>query len=327
MESPTNNNQRPVVICMPIYNDWVAAVSLLKPIDDVSGRERLMVTVLWVDDGSREPPPEGLPERYQNLESIRILRLRTNVGHQRAIALGLAYIYEHIPCSAVIVMDGDGQDSPEDIAKLLQRSRDNGGSSLVFAKRARRSESIVFRLFYRSYRLLHRLLTGLPVEVGNFSIVPSPFLERLVGLSELWNHYAAAVVKSKIPMEKVDIPRASRIQGETKMNFVGLVTHGLSAMAVFGEDIGVRLLSAATILIGFVAIALALVVSIPLFTDMSIPGWATAASGVLAIILLNCLLLSMVFIFIVLQGRSRGSFLPLRDYQYYIMDVTTFPPP
>jgi hypothetical protein len=98
-------------------------------------------------------------------------------------------------------MDGDGQDAPEDIAKLLQRSREVGESSLVFAKRARRSESIVFRFFYQYYRLLHRVLTGLLVEVGNFSIVPSPLLERLVGVSELWNHYAATVVKSKMPME------------------------------------------------------------------------------------------------------------------------------
>jgi hypothetical protein len=47
----------------------------------------------------------------------------------------------------------------------------------------------------------------------------------------------------------------------------------------------------------------------------------------LSAILLNGLLLSLVFIFIILQGRTRGGFLPLRDYQYYIMDVTTLPPP
>jgi hypothetical protein len=312
---------------MPIYNDWDAAASLLEPIDDVVGREGMMASVLWIDDGSRDRPPDRLPARYENLESVRVLKLRTNVGHQRAIALGLTYIYEHVPCGSVVVMDGDGQDSPGDIAKLIQRSHDHEGGCLVFAKRARRSESLLFRLFYQSYKILHRVLTGLPVEVGNFSIVPRPLLERLVGVSELWNHYAAAVVKSKMPVDKVDIPRTSRIRGETKMSYVGLVTHGLSAMAVFGEDIGVRLLAATSILIGLATGALALLLTIPFFSNTAVPSWATMASGVLAIILLNGLLLSLVFIFIILQGRTRGGFLPLRDYQYYIMDVMTLPPP
>jgi hypothetical protein len=46
MESLSTNSQPPVVICMPIYNDWEAALSLLKPIDGVAGREGIVFSVV-----------------------------------------------------------------------------------------------------------------------------------------------------------------------------------------------------------------------------------------------------------------------------------------
>jgi hypothetical protein len=57
----------------------------------------------------------------------------------------------------------------------------------------KRREGLVFRAGYLAFRILHRALTGRGVEVGNFSVVPFPMLARIVGISEIWNHYAAGV--------------------------------------------------------------------------------------------------------------------------------------
>ena len=46
-------------------------------------------------------------------------------------------------------------------------------------------ESVTFRLFYQLYKLAHHMLTGVKVQVGNFSILPSRFLGTLVVTSEL----------------------------------------------------------------------------------------------------------------------------------------------
>ena len=51
------------------------------------------------------------------------------------------------------------------------------------------------------------VLTGRKVEVGNFSVLPWTLLERLVGVSEIWNHYAAAVYKARFPLVQVPVPR------------------------------------------------------------------------------------------------------------------------
>ena len=88
------------------------------------------------------------------------------------------------------------------------------------------------------------MLTGERVRVGNFSAIPPSLLPRLVAVSELWNHYAAAVFKSRIPYITIPTARGVRYAGQSTMNYVALVTHGLSAMAAFGDRIGVRLLMA-----------------------------------------------------------------------------------
>src|SRR5262249_37876231 len=145
--------------------------------------------------------------------------------------------------------DGDGEDDPADVPRLVQRCREEGFEKIVFAERTRRSETLAFRAFYGLYKVVHVLLTGIRGRVGNFSVVPPARLESLVVVSELWNHYAAAAFKSRQPLCLVPTRRASRLQGRSRMNFVDLVAHGLSAISVFGETVGVRLLVLACLLI------------------------------------------------------------------------------
>src|SRR5262249_34330459 len=147
----------------------------------------------------------------------------------------------------------------------------------VFAERMKRSESLVFRFFYYLYRHLHFLLTSVRVRVGNFSAIPRQRLESLVAVSELWNHYAAAVFHSRQPYCSIPTQRAHRLSGRSSMNFVSLVAHGLSAISVYREVIGVRLLVLA-ICLALVAVAgLVTTVFLRLNTNLAIPGWATSA--------------------------------------------------
>jgi len=74
--------------------------------------------------------------------------------------MGLCMIKNEIQCEAVLVMDADGEDRPQDVIRLLNCFRENP-ESIVFAGRQKRFESISFRTRYRGYRLLHRLLAGM----------------------------------------------------------------------------------------------------------------------------------------------------------------------
>jgi uncharacterized membrane protein len=137
-------------------------------------------------------------------------------------------------------------------------------------------------------------------------------------VSELWNHYAAGVFKARIPYQTISTTRAPRLTGESHLKFVGLIAHGLSALSVHAEVIGVRLLVVAGLAAVTITSLLAGVVLVGFVTSGAIPGWATLAGGILLITLFQAIGFVILFAFVILHGRSQPSFIPVRDYAYFI---------
>jgi glycosyltransferase involved in cell wall biosynthesis len=309
---------------MPVRDDWLSASELIRSIDRAISSAACIVEILLVDDGSLQTyDSDNFQNDFSVVREIRILRLRRNLGHQRAIAIGLAHVQETTTCDAVLVMDSDGEDTAEGVLRLLNAYTDVHGTKAIFAERRRRSESLVFRSFYRLYRVLHRGLTGVSVRVGNFSILPSKDLNTLVAMSELWNHYAAAVFRSKLPLAMIPIPRGTRIAGSSRMNFVDLVSHGLSAISVFGDIVGVRLLIGSVTGFLLAGVGIVLVAIIRIFTNRAIPGWATYATGALAIIMIQFITIAASFTFFVLFSRTNLGFVPVRDYLLFVEEAVS----
>lgn len=325
-ETEPTGSDAGIVIMVPMFNDWASLRLLLDDLDATLGREGLRARVLVVDDGSTIDEDGASWGPYKAIGPVEVVGLRRNLGHQRAIAIGLPYIERNIPCRAVVLMDSDGEDAPADVPRLLARLEEEGGRKVVFAERARRSESAVFVAFYTLFRSLHFLMTGERVRVGNFSAIPRRRLSSLVVVSELWSHYAAAVFKSRQPFCAVPTARAKRLAGKPQMNFVRLVVHGLSAISVFSDVIGVRLL-VATLLLTLVALAgIAATVAIRLFTTLAVPGWATTLVGLLLVVLLQAIMFSILFIFVILGSRQMTTFLPIRDYAPFVGETRTLYP-
>jgi hypothetical protein len=218
-------------------------------------------------------------------------------------------------------MDSDGEDTPEGVQLLLQSYLASDDRKIIFAQRSRRSESFQFKVFYHIYRGGHWILTGISVRVGNFSLLPAESLSTLVAMSELWNHYAAAVFRSKLPYRMIPIARGTRIFGKSTMNFAALVSHGLSAMSVFGDIVGVRLLISSLIGSFLCCLGIMTVIMIRLFSTLAVPGWATYATGALAIIMIQCITIASSFTFFMLSNRSNLGFVPFRDYPLFLEEV------
>jgi polyisoprenyl-phosphate glycosyltransferase len=311
-----------ILILVPTYNDWDCAGAFLRELDTVFRHEGLSPEVLLVDDGSTVPMPSSLSSA--SLAAIRrldILQLRRNLGHQRAIAVGLAFLHSARPCDVVVVMDGDGEDKPSDVPRLLDRLYREQQAKIVFAERMRRSESLLFRIFYRFYRILHKLLTGVAVRVGNFSVLPYAALDTLVVVPELWNHYAAAVFKVRLPYTTVPTQRGSRLSGRSDMHFTSLVVHGLSALSVYGDVLGVRLLLMAAALGALLVLGIFLAIVIRLATTLAIPGWATYTTGILLLMLVQITIVAVLFVFTVLGARASLTFLPIRDHHFFVKRI------
>jgi hypothetical protein len=314
-----------VVVLMPVKDDWASASVLVHAVDAAVGKcqPAVCLDVLIVDDGSTESwTAEQFSRDLMCVKTVTVLSLFRNLGHQRAIAVGLVHIESAMQGDAVLVMDGDGEDTPDGVVELIQAflaSREK--RKLIFAERSRRTDGLIFKLFYRLYKGLHRVLTGIPVRVGNFSILPWDYLSSLIVFGELWNHYAAAVFRSRLPYTMIPIARGRRIAGRSHMSFVTLVMHGLSALSVFADVAGVRLLvvfAAGSVL---TAGGIVVVFAVRLFTNAAIPGWATDAAGILAILSLQLLTAAASFTVLMLTARATPPFIPRRDAPMFVREV------
>lgn len=287
---------------IPVYNDWVCLESLL----DGLKTARLIPEnplVIIVDDGSTEPPPAHLGTAIPGHGSTLLVTLNTNVGHQRAIAAGLVTAALDQSIDAVIVMDADGEDRPAD-CDALWSAHVQHPACIVVAQRKGRTESVPFRFFYRVYRMMFRSLTGQRLDFGNFSLLPKVALQRLVVMPELWNHYPATVMKSRMTLERVPLHRGQRFFGNSRMNFIGLVNHGMAGISAFADTVYARLLAWSAVAAGLLGLTIALGVAFRLTSESPLPGWFALGATAALIALIQLIAALMVVSFLGLSLRS-----------------------
>ena len=223
---------------IPVYNDWESCKLLVEAIRETSPPDFFArLTFCWVNDGSVDGAPKSL---FRVDGQDFVIELTRNVGHQKAIALGIAYVSKYFPNQAIIVMDADGEDQPQHLSGLVNAGLEH--DKIVFARRTKRHEGFIFQFFYRIYKLIFRLLTGKSIAFGNFSYIPETKSVRVAHVSEIWNHFSGGIIKSRIPYTSIPLERGRRLAGESKMNFTSLVLHGLSAVAVHADTMAVRLM-------------------------------------------------------------------------------------
>lgn len=306
-----------VAIVSPVFDDWQSFRQLVQNVDAALCDVANEVVILAVDDGSIGSFDLDSITGLEVVSEIMVVRLVTNMGHQRAIAIGLSAARELSGVNHVVVMDSDGEDRPEDLPELLAAASEE---SIVVAKRLRRSEGPTFRIFYSIYKLFFRLLTGLNIDFGNFSVVPIGYLERLTHQPDLWNHLAAGLIRSRLPITRVAVGRGHRYFGRSHMNLVSLIVHGLSAVSVFSDSAFVRLMLGSFALAGATLFGAAAILVVRLSTTWAPPGWASIVLISLAVIFLQSLVLSVGAVFLHLNGRSTPSVIPAKVAADFIGD-------
>ena len=131
------------VIVTPVYNDWQSFQFLVNELDVVSNSSTWEIEkIIAVNDGSNESI-ENI--NFKSKFPVTILNLNNNMGHQRAISVGLSYVEDELTnIDNILVMDSDGEDRPVDIDILLETLNKYGSKKIIFAKREKRSEGFIF---------------------------------------------------------------------------------------------------------------------------------------------------------------------------------------
>ncbi len=314
-----NINQYQLVVVTPVYEDVEASSRLFK---ELATQFHGDVFVVAVDDGSVKRPLEVASLENAGIDGV-VLKLRRNVGHQRAIAIGLGYASEHIqPEQRVVVMDSDGEDLPSTIPDLLLQLKEND-IDVVVAQRKSRVETLRFKAFYVVYKLFFNLMTGRVISFGNFMALKPHAVKRLVAMQELSIHVASAVLASKLRTRACPLDRGPRYAGQSKMNFVGLALHGFKALMVFAEDVLVRVGIACALItaLSVVSIMSAIILKIMGF---STPGWFSIALGILVLMLLQTGGLALMTLMLtgVVRGGTVTATIAYHDFVDQILETS-----
>lgn len=270
-----------LVIAIPVFED---RPSLERLLDELSALFGDGLFVILIDDGSvRDPIDAGQLARH-SLDGV-VLRLARNVGHQRAISVGIAFAALNPHGSDTVVMDSDGEDQPSSILEL-RAALDNDNFDGAVASRRSRQDNKTFKFGYQAYKKIFRLMTGRRIDYGNFSIFKPLAVRRLAAMHETSLHFAAAAMSSKLRLKSVPQDRGRRYAGRSKMNSLGLMLHGFRAIMVFAEDVMIRLgfLCGLAAVICIAGILLATVLKA---AALATPGWFSLALGIMILTLIQ----------------------------------------
>jgi glycosyltransferase involved in cell wall biosynthesis len=304
-------NRHSTVIVTPVFEDSEAAGHLFQELTSSLGND---IYVVAVDDGS-----VGEPLGIGSISSAGIdgavITLKRNVGHQRALAIGLSWVEQNLAdYQRVVVMDSDGEDLPSSIADLV-KPLDAGGADIVVAERRSRFETFRFRAFYFVYRGLFKLLSGQNISFGNFMALKPVALKRLVAMQELWIHLAGCVLSSKLRVVRTALDRGPRYAGKSKMNFVGLALHGFRGLMIFAEDVLVRVGMACALIASLSIVGGAAAIMLKVL-GFATPGWFSVALGILLLVFLQTGTLTLMTL--MLTGVVKGSTVSSVDYHSFV---------
>ena len=121
-------------VVVPLFNEAGNVAPLCERLDAVLSGLPLTSEVILVDDGSQDGTSEEIRELRQRYPYVRAVRFRRNFGQTAALAAG----FDHARGDLVVTLDGDLQNPPEEIPRLVAKLEE--GYDLVVGWRANRQD-------------------------------------------------------------------------------------------------------------------------------------------------------------------------------------------
>ena len=226
------------IILIPVYNDWDSLKKLLEEIHShlLKFNNTIFKFVIINDASSTPSPTLKVPPK---ISSIEIINMKKNQGHARCIAFGIKHLSQQNNFDHLILMDGDGEDRPEEIKLLIEKALKNESSSIV-AKRIKRSEGYFFQALYQIHKFITFISTGKNINFGNYSCLTKKDVDILSSKTSIWNSFSGSVKKHLSNLQAIDSTRGSRYFGDSKMSFFKLVIHSFAIISVFKNTVFLR---------------------------------------------------------------------------------------
>jgi glycosyltransferase involved in cell wall biosynthesis len=236
--------------------------------------------VITVDDGSTDETPVLLERYRREWHQLRVVRLRTNAGHQAALSAGLA----RARGAWIATIDADLQDPPETLAAMLTAARAKG-VDVVFGVREDRSTDSAFKRWSARlyYRMIRRVVGAhVPDDAGDFRLMSRATVDAVNRLPEQHRVLRLVVPALGFPGTQVPYRRDERAAGSTKYPLSRMLRLTVDSLTGFS----VAPLRLATwfglggALVTFLLLAVAVVAFL---TNRTVPGWTSTFVAVSAV--------------------------------------------
>lgn len=274
---PSRPRTRLLSLVVPVFDEAESLPALHGRLAQVLDAIDIDAEIIVVDDGSRDATPLILAEIADADERVVDVRLSRNFGHQAAVSAGL----DHARGDAVIVIDGDLQDPPELIPRMLDLWRE--GHDVVYAVRRTRQESLALRwaygLFYRLLRAVSDL--DIPLDSGDFCLMDRKVISALQHMPERARFLRGLRTFVGFRQIGLEYDRPARARGRSKYTLrklLGLAIDGIVSFSAAPLRI-VTHLGIATALTAFLLAAWVLLDA--LITQTAPRGWASTLLVVL----------------------------------------------
>jgi dolichol-phosphate mannosyltransferase len=221
---------RRISVVIPLYNEQQSLPPLLDELDAVlGGIAGGPHEIVAVDDGSTDATLATLEAAARRDPRIVIVSLSRNFGHQAAICAGL----DHASGDLVVVMDGDGQDPPGAIHRLL--AQHELGYDVVYAQRVARKEGSLQRAaYYLFYRVVAALSdTPLPLDAGDFALLSRRVVDAIRAAPERQRYLRGLRTWVGFPQTGIQVERVAREAGESKYDARALVRLAFDGIFAF----------------------------------------------------------------------------------------------
>jgi glycosyltransferase involved in cell wall biosynthesis len=204
-----------ISVIVPCYNEEEVLPQLFQRLGAAADAWGVDYEIVCVDDGSRDRTWELLRAKAESDPRWRCLSFARNFGHQTAVSAGLA----HAQGDAVIIIDADLQDPPEQVERLLTKWRE--GYEVVFAVRKKRRDPFVKRILaWGFYRVLARLSPfPIPRDAGDFCLLDRKIVDVLNSLPERNRYLRGLRSWCGFRQASVEFDRGARAAGVPQYTF------------------------------------------------------------------------------------------------------------
>ena len=229
---PSPPSPRPTYsVIVPVFNEEGNVEALVARVVPVMEQLGEPFEIVFVDDGSKDKTPQLLRNLALADPRVRVVRFTRNYGQEAAVEA----LYLNARGRWLIQMDGDLQNPPEEIPKLIAKKDD--GFDVVYGIREGRQDSMFRVAASRTMQWGMRSLMEieLPEDVSTFRLMSSTIARLVAALPERRKFFSALIVWSGARIGVVKVSHAARAAGTTKYNFTKLLNHTFDLLVGFSS--------------------------------------------------------------------------------------------